>query len=93
MYFVTFTVVYWFDVFIRENYRDIFYNSIAHCQQEKGLEVYGFCIMTSHIHLIIGTEKGVLSDIVRDLKSYTSRVIRKAITDDDVCVVFERDAL
>jgi REP element-mobilizing transposase RayT len=36
-------------------------------------------MMTSHIHLIIGTEKGVLSDIVRDFKSFTSRHIRIAI--------------
>ena len=33
--------------------------------------------MTSHIHMIIGTENGNLSDIVRDLKSFTSRQIRK----------------
>lgn len=35
--------------------------------------------MTNHIHLIIGTETGVLSDIVRDFKSFTSRHIRKEI--------------
>jgi putative transposase len=79
LYFVTFTVVYWLDIFIRDEYKNIFYESIRYCQKEKGLEVYGFCIMTSHIHLIIGTENGVLSDIVRDLKSFTSRAIRKAI--------------
>jgi putative transposase len=70
LYFVTFTVVYWLDIFIRDEYKNIFYESIRYCQKEKGLEVYGFCIMTSHIHLIIGTENGVLSDIVRDLKSF-----------------------
>lgn len=79
LYFVTFTVVYWLDVFIRDEYKEIFYESIRYCQKEKGLEVYGFCIMTSHVHLIIGTENGVLSDIVRDLKSYTSRAIRESI--------------
>ena len=79
LYFVTFTVVHWLDIFIRKEYKDIFYESVKYCQKEKGLEVYGFCIMTSHIHLIIGTENGILSDIVRDLKSYTSRAIRKAI--------------
>lgn len=78
-YFVTFTVVHWIDAFIREAYRNIFYESIRYCQEKKGLEVYGYCIMTSHIHLIIGTEQGNLSDIVRDLKSFTSRQIRKSI--------------
>lgn len=79
LYFVTFTVVSWIDAFIRQEYRDIIYDSLIYCQQEKDLEVYGFCMMPSHLHLIIGTEKGVLSDIVRDFKAYTSRHMRKAI--------------
>lgn len=83
LYFVTFTVVHWIDVFIREEYRNVFYESISYCQKNKGLEVYGYCIMTSHVHMIIGTESGVLSDIVRDLKSFTSRHIRKAIEASD----------
>ena len=84
LYFVTFTVVNWIDAFIRDDYRKIFYESVAYCQQNKGLEVYAYCIMTSHIHMIIGTEKGNLSDIVRDLKSFTSRHIRKAIESSEL---------
>jgi putative transposase len=79
LYFVTFTVVEWIDIFIRDTYRDIIYDSLKFCQANKGLEVYAYCFMTSHIHLIIGTETGVLSDIVRDFKSFTSRHIRIAI--------------
>jgi REP element-mobilizing transposase RayT len=82
LYFVTFTVVYWLDVFIRKEYKEVLYESIKHCQKEKGLEVYAYCIMTSHVHLIIGIEHGVLSDIVRDLKSFTSRAIRKSIEEN-----------
>jgi putative transposase len=67
------------DIFIRKEYKDVFYESVKYCQKEKGLEVFGFCVMSSHIHLIIGTESGVLSDIVRDFKSYTSSAIRKSI--------------
>jgi putative transposase len=79
-YFVTFKVVNWIDVYIREPYRDIFYESIKFCQQNKGLEVYAYCIMTSHIHMIIG-RNGIhdLSEIIRDLKSFTSRHTRKEI--------------
>lgn len=79
LYFVTFTVVHWIDVFIRSEFRNIFYQSLKYCQAHKSLEVYAYCIMTSHVHMIIGTETGSLPDIVRDLKSYTSRHIRKAI--------------
>lgn len=79
LYFVTFTVVNWIDVFTRQEYADIIYDSLKFCQKEKGLDLYAYCIMTNHIHLIIGTENGVLTDIVRDFKSFTSRHIRKAI--------------
>ena len=53
VHFVTFTVVYWLDVFIRPQYRDIFLDSIRYCQQHKGLEVYVYCIMSSHVHMIL----------------------------------------
>lgn len=77
-YFVTFTAVYWFDIFIRTEYKDIFVNSLKYCQKQKGLIVGAYCIMTSHVYLILGTEgKFPLGDIIRDLKSYTSRHIRK----------------
>lgn len=80
LYFVTFTVIEWLDVFVNEEYRDIFLRSVKFCQKEKGLEVYAWCIMTNHVHMIIGTEgKMKLEDIIRDLKSFTSRQIRKAI--------------
>lgn len=51
----------------------------AIARKEKGLDVYGYCIMTNHLHLIIGSETNELSDIVRDFKSFTSREIRKLI--------------
>lgn len=35
--------------------------------------------MTSHIHLIIGTNGNPLSDIIRDWKAFTSRHIRKCL--------------
>jgi len=79
-YFVTFTVVYWLDVFTRTEYRNIFLESIRHCQKEKGLEVGAWCIMTNHVHMILaGIGRNNLEDIIRDLKSYTSRHIRKYI--------------
>ena len=64
IYFVTFTVVNWIDVFIRDSYREIFIDSLKYCQQNKGLEVYAYCLMTSHAHLIIRTKgENKLEDI------------------------------
>ncbi len=79
-YFVTFTVIHWLDVFIRDDYRCVFIDSVKFCQKEKGLLVGAWCLMTSHAHMIIGTSSEMkLEDIIRDLKSFTSRHIRKAI--------------
>lgn len=79
-YFVTFTVIHWIDVFIRDEYRNIFLNSVRYCQENKGLEVHAWCIMTSHIHMIVSTDgTNPLEGIIRDLKSFTSRSIRKVL--------------
>jgi len=52
LYYVTFAVVSWVDVFTRKEYSDILIESLRYCQQEKGLVIYGWCIMSNHVHLI-----------------------------------------
>jgi putative transposase len=79
LYFVSFSVINWIDVFIRNEYKNIFLDSLKFCQRNKGLEIYGWCIMTSHVHLIIGTSDKPMENILRDLKSFTSTNIKKAI--------------
>ena len=80
VHFATFTTVYWLDVFIRSEYRDIFLDSIRYCQKNKGLEVYAYCIMSSHVHMIIARHgKQNLEHVIRDIKKYTSAMIIKAI--------------
>lgn len=80
IYFVTFTVVNWIDLFIRDEYREVIIESLKYCQQHKGLNIHAYCIMTSHIHLIISAdEKHDLSSIIRDIKSYTSTQLKESI--------------
>lgn len=79
LYFISFAVVHWIDLFIRKEYKDIVLDSWRFCQQEKDLEIYGWCIMTSHVHMIIGSRGRPLDKIVSEMKSYTSRSLRKAI--------------
>ncbi|GAA0891656.1 transposase [Fulvivirga kasyanovii] len=79
LYFVSFATVYWIDLFVREDYNNILIESLKYCQKEKGLEIYAWCIMPSHVHLIIGTEDKPMQDILRDFKSFTSRKLKKEI--------------
>ena len=81
LYFVSFAVVYRVDLFIRNVYKDILLDSWRYCQTEKGLELYGWCIMTSHVHMIIGSQKDKLEDIMRDMKKFTSGELKQAIKD------------
>ncbi|MBC7391474.1 MAG: transposase [Opitutaceae bacterium] len=43
------------------------------------MELYAWCIMTSHVHLIIGTCGDKMEDIIRDMKRHTSKTILAAI--------------
>jgi putative transposase len=45
LYFVTLTVTDWIDVFTRAEYKYIILDSLKHCQKEKGLEIYSWCLM------------------------------------------------
>ena len=58
LHFVTFTVVNWVDLFIRDEYKQTIIDSLKYCQQRKGLNVHAYCIMTSHIHLILSVDRG-----------------------------------
>jgi putative transposase len=81
-HFVTFSVVGWIDVFSRESYKEIFTNSLKHCQENKGLKLHAWVIMTNHVHLIISSQTNKIEDIVRDLKKYTSKKIIAAIQEN-----------
>ena len=79
LYFVTFAVINWIDVFIREEYKGIILDSWKYCMQNKGMELYGWCIMTSHIHMIIGSHADKLERIMQNMKRHTSEELHRAI--------------
>ena len=47
-YFISFATVYWIDVFTREEYFGNIVESLDYCRKNKGMEIYGYCIMPSH---------------------------------------------
>ena len=83
LFFLTLTVVGWVDVFIRPHYTEIIIDSLRYCQQHKGLEIYAYVVMSSHIHLIAARTEGNLSDVLRDLKAHTARQLLKAIAENE----------
>lgn len=81
IYFLTLTVTDWVDVFTRKAYRDILIDSLEYCRTNKGLVLYGYVIMSNHIHLIGQAANGKLSDLIRDFKKYTAQIILKQISE------------
>ena len=81
-HFISFATIKWIDVFVRRIYLDIMVNCINHCIINKDLIVYGWCIMSSHVHLIIGTTGAKQQDIVRDLKRHSSKKLLTAISEN-----------
>ena len=83
VYFVTLTVVNWVGVFTRSEYKDILIENLDWCQKNKGLDIYAWCVMTNHVHLIVGARTGyLLEGIMRDYKKFTSKAIKLAIIEN-----------
>jgi len=82
VYFLTFQVVEWVDVFTRKIYRDMLIDSLRYCQQSKGLEIFAYVIMSNHVHLLVRSDTGRMSDTIREFKSFTARQILDAIEEE-----------
>lgn len=81
-YYLTLTIEEWIDVFTRPIYKHIIVDSLNYCIATKGLEIYCWCLMSSHLHLVASASEGSnLSDILRDFKKYTSKAIVQTIKD------------
>ena len=81
-YFVSFATVNWIDVFTRDTYFSVVTASLDYCRKQKGMELYGYCIMPSHVHLIFRSSLGDPSGLMRDFKGFTSRILLKTIEDN-----------
>ncbi len=79
LYFLTFQIVRWIDIFTRQVYKDIILDSFRFCQKNKGLKVHSWVIMSNHIHAILSSDNENLSGTIRDFKTFTSKAIIEAI--------------
>jgi putative transposase len=80
VYFTTSTVVGWADVFTRDIYRDILLDSIRFCQQNQGLAIHAWVLMTNHLHLICsfhGKQEPAL--VLKNMKSFTAMKLIDAV--------------
>ena len=78
-YFVTLTVVHWIDIFTRKELKHVILDSLKYCQQNKGLLIHAWVLMSSHLHMIISSDKEPLEAVLRDFKKHTSKQIVRTI--------------
>ena len=64
-------------------YSDIIVESLAYCQQNKGLKIHAWCIMSNHIHLIVSSNEPSFIRNSTGFKKYTSSKIIKAIEENE----------
>jgi putative transposase len=81
-YFVTLTVINWMDVFTRRLYNDFMIENLSYCCRHKGLYVHAYVLMTNHLHMIAHVDEGILGDVLRDFKTYTSKQLLRLIADN-----------
>ena len=79
LYFVSFATVYWIEVFTRQVYFDVLAKSIDFCRAKKGMELYAYCFMPSHVHLLFRSSNEQPMELLRDFKKHTAKKIIEAI--------------
>ena len=73
IYFVTLTVERWYYIFGRHGRWRLLADSLQHCQQRKGLEIFAYVFMLNHLHLVCRAPD--LSAVLRDFKKFSSKQI------------------
>src|ERR1700761_3334278 len=82
LYFVSFATVNWIDVFVRVIYNEIVVDSLNYCINNLGMELYCWCIMPSHIHLIYAAADNNPEVILGRFKEYTAKQLIKNIAEN-----------
>jgi len=82
LYFVSFATINWIDVFIRPVYNDIVVQSLNYCKSNLGLEIYCWCMMPSHLHLIFRAKEENPSKVIGRFKEHTSKKLLRSISEN-----------
>ncbi len=84
IHFLTFTTIEWIDIFTKLEYFDLIVSTFKYCQKNQGLFLYGFVIMTNHLHCLVSAKEGCyLEDIVASFKKFTTSQIKILLEKDN----------
>jgi putative transposase len=79
-YLLTLNIVEKIDLFVRPAYKRVIADALNHFIQSQGLHLYSWCLMSSHLHLVLRTKDGAApARFERDFKKYTTPALLKTI--------------
>lgn len=85
VYFLTLTIVDWIDIFTRREYKLDIVESLNFCVERKGLEIFAWCLMSNHLHLLCRSKEAFrLSDTIQDFKKFTARKILHSLENESI---------
>ncbi len=68
------TTVQWSNVFVTSKRKEIVLEALRYCAVNKGLNIYAYCVMNTHLHFLVSTEEPyILKDTIRDFKKFVAK--------------------
>jgi len=52
------------------------------CRKNKGLELFAYCILPSHVHLIFRDKNDNPANLLKEIKTFTSKALQKQISEN-----------
>ncbi len=83
--FCSFTIVQCADLFTQQAYRDIVVDCMNYCEAHKGLRIHAYVFMSNQIHCILSASFGLLSNILRDMKSFSAKTMFRRMYEAEDC--------
>ncbi|HUB61157.1 MAG TPA: hypothetical protein VL978_10665 [Puia sp.] len=79
-YLLTLNIVDKIDLFVRPAYKEVIAAALNHFIHTQGLNLYCWCLMSSHLHLVLRTKDAAAPAwFERDFKKYTTPALLKTI--------------
>ena len=85
IYFITFTILGWKNVFIDDKYFLLVYKWFDYMREKYENKIYGYVIMPNHIHLLIyiSSKSSKLSVLIQNAKRFFAYQIVKLLEEDN----------
>jgi putative transposase len=85
VYFLTLTIEGWIDIFTRKEYKLEVVDSLNFCVERKGLEIFAWCLMSNHLHLLCRSKEAFkLSETIHDFKKFTAKKILESLEKESI---------